>query len=422
MFWQFEILHLSIKKSLLELRIDTISILKSLNMRNIHVISMYKSGFLVVILAMIASLTLVPNVNAADGYWVLDTVERNHGGATDASVIWNEVSDTAVAGKASWQHDPQACRHTIVSTFSWSATPEIVDPSNVKGYNLTVKLEQITNNDCAWGNSWLKIYYGPPTNISKPMAGMSDGPSVLFGNGNGLEGENTVPIYGPNYDERGYAIMVWSWMGTEWYLVQYKYKWIEGKMPPESANPDERVKPAPINSNSSGIPTGASTSQIDTGATPVVLPGYVASPPGAEYKITDYATCKDVVEKEPVDRTDKFSSEDARVYQWIDIIPQYRSHTAENKWYTPDGRLYYSAQSSSEDKRYDEGWKFWGWIAIKGHDAENMPGVWKVETYIDGNYVLTQRFSIAPASGQQTTLTDSQNQGFMSDYPRGNPI
>ena len=33
---------------------------------------------------------------------------------------------------------------------------------------------------------------------------------------------------------------------------------------------------------------------------------------------------------------------------------------------------------------------------IRSNDPENMPGIWKVETYIDGQYVLTQKFIVAP--------------------------
>jgi hypothetical protein len=132
--------------------------------------------------------------------------------------------------------------------------------------------------------------------------------------------------------------------------------------------------------------------------------GSPASIQVAEYNIIDYATCKDIVDNKAVDRTDAFSTDDARVYQLINIAPHYRSHTVENRWFSPDGLLYKDGQYTSEDRRYEEGWTYWSWIAVKGHKAENMPGSWKVDTYIDGQYVLTQQFVIAPASETADTM------------------
>jgi hypothetical protein len=149
------------------------------------------------------------------------------------------------------------------------------------------------------------------------------------------------------------------------------------------------------------VTTQPVTSTIETGPTTASSAGSsgkVASPEGAEYKIVDYAICKNIVDNKPVDRTDAFFTGDERVYQLINIAPHYRSHTVENKWFSPDGLLYKEGQYTSEDKQYEEGWTYWSWIAVKGHKAENMPGLWKVETYIDGQYVLTQRFVITPAS------------------------
>jgi hypothetical protein len=164
-----------------------------------------------------------------DGYWVLDTVERNHGGRNDVSTVWNDVSDTSLAGKTIWKWgpDPKACTAVIEARFSWTAVPEFVD--YFTKYNITVKEEQMRNS-CTGVGSHIKIYYGMPADISNPI-GQADGPSVYFGEGDGLVGENTLPIYGSNYNDRGYAILVLCWMYQEWYAVQYRYKWVEGKIP-----------------------------------------------------------------------------------------------------------------------------------------------------------------------------------------------
>ncbi|MDD1740238.1 MAG: hypothetical protein LUQ30_05365 [Methanothrix sp.] len=54
-------------------------------------------------LLFIAFALLVQNVTAADGYWALDAVPREHGGRDDVSTIWINVSDTAVVGKSTWK-------------------------------------------------------------------------------------------------------------------------------------------------------------------------------------------------------------------------------------------------------------------------------------------------------------------------------
>lgn len=212
---------------------------------DIYVTLMYKSGFIVALL-LIAPVITVQNVIAVDGYWALDAVERNNGGRDDVSTTWNDISDTALAGKTSWKWDNMDCSQTILSRFSWSGIPEIIvpwQPINGMDYPLTVRLEQLNNNNCLSVGSWLKIYYGPPTNISKPMTGMNDGPDVLLGTGDGLVGEKTLAIGGPGYDDRGFAIMVWCKMYQEWYIVQYRYKWIQGGVPQENTKPNDNLEP-----------------------------------------------------------------------------------------------------------------------------------------------------------------------------------
>lgn len=375
-------------------------------------------------LLFIALVLLVLNETAADGYWAFEAVARGHGGRNDVSTIWINVSDTEVIGKSTWKWPNMDSAAITESRFSWSAIPLIMAPG--ERYNLTVYLEQTANN---WVGSNIVIYPGWLHNIHDlsyiNMSGVGYGPRVDFGAGDGLVGNNTLAIDAPYHqpsDPPYYAILINCYLYQDWYAVQYRFKWVDGPVPPAYTKPDAGFKPATIASNAPGISTKPSTSQIETGAAPASSPDYAASPLGAEYEIKDYATCKDVIEKDPVDRTDEFSSEDARVYQWLNIVPQYRSHKVENKWYSPDGRLYYHSQSKSDDVRNDEGWKFWSWIAIKGRDAGNLPGLWKVDTYIDGHYVLSQPFVIRPASQQATILVDSRDQGFMSDIPQGRPI
>lgn len=186
----------------------------------------FKKSTLLLLALVIALVSLAQNVFAVDesGYWAFDTVTRDQGGRNDVSTEWKDVSDTAVAGMTTWKWDPSpnACRQTIVSAFSWSGVPEILVPD--KPFNLTAKLEQINNNNCASVGSWIKLYMGVTSSTTS-----ADGPSVGFGTGDGLVGEQTSELYGPRYNpgDKCY-ILVHCMMYQEWYEVKYWYKWVEG--------------------------------------------------------------------------------------------------------------------------------------------------------------------------------------------------
>jgi hypothetical protein len=184
-----------------------------------------------IILLVIVSTLLVQNALAVDGYWAFDNITRDQGGRNDVSTTWKTISDTSVAGKTTWKWDPSpnACGQTVESIFSWNV-PETMETS--KPYNLTVKLEQITNNDCLAVDSWLKMYIGVTDSTTN-----SDGPSISFGNGNGLVGEKTSEVYGPIHYPNGRSyILAHCSMYQEWHEVKYWYKWVEGT-PPKKVEP-----------------------------------------------------------------------------------------------------------------------------------------------------------------------------------------
>jgi len=76
-------------------------------------------------LLFIAFALLVQNVTAADGYWALDAVPREHGGRDDVSTIWINVSDTAVVGKSTWKWPNMDSVAITESRFSWSGIPQL---------------------------------------------------------------------------------------------------------------------------------------------------------------------------------------------------------------------------------------------------------------------------------------------------------
>lgn len=206
---------------------------------------MRNKGYLLLVLLLVSPIILVQNAISSEGYWILDTMERDNGGRDDVSTIWTDISETALAGKTFWKWDTTDCTQTIVSSFSWSGIPGIMEP--LQDYPLTAILEQTTNNNCLSVGSDIRMYVGYPTNISDPKQGLQAyGPSVYFGTGNGFADNNTLIIKGPSYDERGCAILVLCDMYQEWYAVQYRYKWVQGEVPPEYTELDASVEPAPI--------------------------------------------------------------------------------------------------------------------------------------------------------------------------------
>jgi hypothetical protein len=204
---------------------------------------MYKNRLIAVILLFIAISISLQIVVAADGYWILDGVKRDCGGRDDVSTTWNDISDTSIAGKTSWQWPDMDCSQNIVTTFSWSGIPQTIQPGDQ--YNLTAAAEQIANSNCLSVGSDMMIYAGYPINDSDiryyTMESVSDGPQVHLGTGDVLTRKYTSPIYGPypygpDDLDRDYAILIECYMYQEWYRIQYRYKWIERNMLPASDN------------------------------------------------------------------------------------------------------------------------------------------------------------------------------------------
>jgi len=147
------------------------------------------------------------------------------------------------------------------------------------------------------------------------------------------------------------------------------------------------------------IPSGAGPG----GAGPGVI---WTAPPGAEYQILDHGMGRGIDEQYRLaDRTETFSTEDEKMWFWLQIGPTTRSHQIGWKWYSPDGELYYEDDITTVDPK-SEGLESyntreaWVWIEIKEHPEPSpvhLPGDWHVDIYIDGTYVGTEQFTIATA-------------------------
>ena len=142
---------------------------------------------------------------------------------------------------------------------------------------------------------------------------------------------------------------------------------------------------------------------IPSGAGPGVI---WTAPPGAEYQILDHGMGRGIDEQYRLaDRTETFSTEDEKMWFWLQIGPTTRSHQIGWKWYSPDGELYYEDDITTVDPKseglesYDTR-EAWVWIEIKEHPEPSpvhLPGDWHVDIYIDGTYVGTEQFTIATA-------------------------
>jgi len=111
----------------------------------------------------------------------------------------------------------------------------------------------------------------------------------------------------------------------------------------------------------------------------------------------------------PTDITDRFSTEDASVFSSVKIGPVYGTHTVAWKWYSPDGSLYVDHDEPIIPET--EGGDHWAWssILIKGHDAEDMPGDWRLDLTLDGSPLLTEKFHLVEPVDAGTALGASLN-------------
>jgi len=126
-------------------------------------------------------------------------------------------------------------------------------------------------------------------------------------------------------------------------------------------------------------------------------------------QLMDHTMCKGLNEKkEPIGRTDTFSTQDASAYSSIKIGPVNGAHKVDWNWYSPNRELYYSSTRTIDPLSKGTYYLEWDWascwIFITGQDAERMPGDWHVEILIDGRLIATEKFSLIsqPEEGSYT--------------------
>jgi len=124
--------------------------------------------------------------------------------------------------------------------------------------------------------------------------------------------------------------------------------------------------------------------------------------PSSEIRLLDSALSRGISqgaeETIPTDITDRFSTEDGSVFSSVKIGPVYGTHTVAWNWYSPDGSLYVDHEEAIIPET--EGGDHWAWssILIKGRDAEDMPGDWRLDVTLDGSPLLTEEFYLVEAA------------------------
>ena len=143
-------------------------------------------------------------------------------------------------------------------------------------------------------------------------------------------------------------------------------------------------------------------------------------------QLMDHTICKGLNEnKEPVGRTDTFSSQDAAVYSSIKIGPVYGSHKIDWNWYSPNRELYYSSTRTINPSPDYLDWDWASsWINIKGQKAGKLPGEWRVEVLVEGQIVSIEKFNLISQSekGAQGQVTQSREKTAPDWMAEGNAL
>jgi hypothetical protein len=132
------------------------------------------------------------------------------------------------------------------------------------------------------------------------------------------------------------------------------------------------------------------------------------------YSISSYTTCRGVDESEypykPIDPTTVLSDTDERVYCLTILENVYGSHTFESKFFNPSGNQYNSSEVQIPDAK-TSGYDYWTSysirtsIPIRGMEAANLPGQWRIDVYLDNQLEFQIDFQIVSTKTATTQTT-----------------
>ena len=107
------------------------------------------------------------------------------------------------------------------------------------------------------------------------------------------------------------------------------------------------------------------------------------------------ALCKNIIEKNPLQETNFFSSQDEKVVSWVRFsYDSPENFTLRWEWISPQGKLYHRGEVEMEAGSYNN-YRTWYWIKIRDRYASKLPGEWKVRVYINDIFLAERQFFIA---------------------------
>ena len=107
------------------------------------------------------------------------------------------------------------------------------------------------------------------------------------------------------------------------------------------------------------------------------------------------ALCKNIIEKDPLQETNFFSSQDEKVVSWVRFsYDSPENFTLRWEWISPQGQLYHRGEVEMEAGSYNN-YRTWYWIKIRDRYASKLPGEWKVRVYINDIFLAERQFFIA---------------------------
>jgi hypothetical protein len=113
---------------------------------------------------------------------------------------------------------------------------------------------------------------------------------------------------------------------------------------------------------------------------------------------------------EPINPTTIFYNTDEYVCFLFNIEYVTTSHNIIIKWYNDEDKLFDTMNDqiphpNTEGYEYYTSYDYYECLHIKGEDAADLPGQWKVELYIDGSKQVTEFFEIRSTTTTATTTT-----------------
>jgi len=103
--------------------------------------------------------------------------------------------------------------------------------------------------------------------------------------------------------------------------------------------------------------------------------------------------------------TNQFSTNDQEIISFIKLRNVTGVHNLRWEWYDPKGTLYDVSQDYPvvvSRGKYVDSISAWHKISVKGEKAQNLPGKWKVNVYLDNQRIAANAFDLGTAATAAT--------------------